>query len=172
MGDYSKLKKSTVARYDISNCGDRNCAPLVLSADGVYVEYDEYEALRAEVERLNDTAKIDSGLIEALKSRLEIDPRHHIDGIDARNATIKGLDGRVDQLKAENERLERNRDMWKGQVERQAEELAALRKDAGRYRWLRDSAKSGGCLSAMSLGDLVGAYCDEHIDDAMSKAAQ
>lgn len=32
------------------------------------------------------------------------------------------------ELKAENERLERNRDMWKGQVERQAEELTALRK--------------------------------------------
>lgn len=32
------------------------------------------------------------------------------------------------ELKAENERLERNRDMWKGQVERQAEELTAPRK--------------------------------------------
>ncbi|MBP5969443.1 hypothetical protein [Pseudomonas iridis] len=32
------------------------------------------------------------------------------------------------ELKAESERLERNRDMWKGQVERQAEELTMLRK--------------------------------------------
>lgn len=32
------------------------------------------------------------------------------------------------ELKAENVRIERNRDMWKGQVERQAEELTALRK--------------------------------------------
>lgn len=45
----------------------------------------------------------------------------------------------VKQLKAENERLERNRDMWKGQVERQGEELTSLRKDAERYRWLRSS---------------------------------
>lgn len=37
-----------------------------------------------------------------------------------------------DQLKAENERLERNRDMWKAKVERQAEELTALRKDGER----------------------------------------
>lgn len=39
------------------------------------------------------------------------------------------LGPRCDQLKAENERLERNRDMWKGQVERQAEELASLRSE-------------------------------------------
>lgn len=42
-------------------------------------------------------------------------------------------------------------------------------KDAERYRWLRDSARSGGCLSDMSFGDLVDAYCDERIDQAMSK---
>lgn len=34
----------------------------------------------------------------------------------------------ADQLKADSERLARNRDMWKGQVERQAEELTRLRK--------------------------------------------
>ncbi|AZC56249.1 hypothetical protein [Pseudomonas chlororaphis] len=33
----------------------------------------------------------------------------------------------VTRLKAENERLQRNRDMWKGQVERQAEKLTTLR---------------------------------------------
>lgn len=32
-------------------------------------------------------------------------------------------------LLAERDRLERNRDMWKGQVERQAEELALLRRE-------------------------------------------
>lgn len=42
-----------------------------------------------------------------------------------------------EKLKAENERIERNRDMWKGQVERQAEELTTLRKDAERYRRMR-----------------------------------
>jgi hypothetical protein len=44
--------KSAVERFDISSCGDRNCDPLVLSDDGVYVEYVEYEALLAEIERL------------------------------------------------------------------------------------------------------------------------
>lgn len=52
----------------------------------------------------------------------------------------------VDQLRAENERIERNRDMWKGQVERQAEELTSLRKDAERYRWLMSSAVMNGTL--------------------------
>ena len=117
---------------------------------------------------------------ERLTNRLEVDPRHDYDGISTRDATVKVLDEQVDQLKAENERLEvevkrmtsiayaahgafrmetmaerdqlraevaglrtgyeayeqvnaelkaenerleRNRDMWKGQVERQTEEL-------------------------------------------------
>lgn len=34
------------------------------------------------------------------------------------------------QLKADNERMARNRDMWKGQVERQAKDIEALRNDA------------------------------------------
>ena len=38
------------------------------------------------------------------------------------------------ELKAENERLERNRDMWKGQVERQAEELTALREEVTEWK--------------------------------------
>ena len=42
---------------------------------------------------------------ERLKNRLEVDPRHDYDGISTRDATVKVLDERVDQLKAENERL-------------------------------------------------------------------
>lgn len=38
------------------------------------------------------------------------------------------------ELKAENERIERNRDMWKGQVERQAEELTALRGEVTEWK--------------------------------------
>ena len=76
----------SIERFDVSSCGNRNCDPLLIEDDGVYVYYDEYA-----------------------------------------------------KLKAENERLERNRDMWKDQVERQAEELTSLRKDAERYRWLRSS---------------------------------
>ncbi|MGO2705614.1 MAG: ead/Ea22-like family protein [Pseudomonas helleri] len=43
---------------------------------------------------------------ERLKNRLEVDPRHDYDGISTRDATVKVLDEQVDQLKAENERLE------------------------------------------------------------------
>lgn len=38
---------------------------------------------------------------DALKSRLEIDPRHPIDGIAARDATIKAQDELIDALRAE-----------------------------------------------------------------------
>ena len=38
------------------------------------------------------------------------------------------------RLKAENERLERNRDMWKGQVERQTEELTTLRGEVAEWK--------------------------------------
>lgn len=38
------------------------------------------------------------------------------------------------ELKAENERLERNRDMWKGQVERQSEELTTLRGEVAEWK--------------------------------------
>ena len=49
------------------------------------------------------------------------------------------------ELKAENERLERNRDMWKGQVERQAEELTALREEVTVWK---DTVKfNEGCWS-------------------------
>ncbi|RTY63426.1 hypothetical protein [Pseudomonas veronii] len=43
---------------------------------------------------------------ERLKNRLEVDPRHDYDGISTRDATVKVLDEQVDQLKADNERLE------------------------------------------------------------------
>jgi hypothetical protein len=42
----------SIQRYDISNCGDRNCDPLMVSDDGAYVEYDDYEALRLELDQL------------------------------------------------------------------------------------------------------------------------
>ena len=36
-----------------------------------------------------------------LEQRLEIDPRHQTDGIEARDETIKGLEGVIAGLKAE-----------------------------------------------------------------------
>ena len=44
--------------------------------------------------------------IEALKSRLEIDPRHHVDGIYARDATIKLLENEIEALRADAERYQ------------------------------------------------------------------
>lgn len=41
----------------------------------------------------------------ALEARLEISEEHGIDGIEARDATIKGQDKTIDALKSENERL-------------------------------------------------------------------
>lgn len=40
----------------------------------------------------------------------------------------------IEKLKADNDRIERNRDMWKGQVERQAEELTALRGEVAEWK--------------------------------------
>ncbi|MGY2183303.1 hypothetical protein [Pseudomonas agarici] len=60
------------------------------------------------------------------------------DQLKAENAGLKtGYEAyeRVNaELKAENERIERNRDMWKGQVERQSEELTALRGEVTEWK--------------------------------------
>lgn len=60
------------------------------------------------------------------------------------HAFVDGLIARVAELQAERDRIERNRDMWKGQCEQQAEHLSgfhlavpALEKDAERYRLVR-----------------------------------
>ena len=76
------------------------------------------------------------------------------------------------ELKAENERLERNRDMWKGQVERQAEEMTALRKDADRYRWLRVKQTFIWLIQDWLPSNAVLTDVDAEIDAAMSKRAQ
>lgn len=70
------------------------------------------------------------------------------------------------ELKAENERIERNRDMWKGQVERQAEELTSMRKDAEQWRALVGRAKDPvigytGCVICGSA-DHGGWSCQNH----------
>lgn len=58
--------------------------------------------------------------IERLRERLEIDPAHSIDGIYARDETIRGLDTEILKLKA--------RDIgWSMQFEEQAEELAKFK---------------------------------------------
>ena len=62
------------------------------------------------------------------------------------------------ELKAENERLERNRDMWKGQVERQTETIEGLRKAlkaAEDAMWHADGNMDGEAADARdALADL------------------
>ncbi|WP_395599583.1 hypothetical protein AB4P95_20265 [Pseudomonas sp. A1437] len=65
--------------------------------------------------------------IEELSKRLEIDPRHSIDGIDARDATIKGLDGLADELRAVNSRLRADAELIGTNRAKIAGELSRLR---------------------------------------------
>lgn len=64
-------------------------------------------------------------------------------GYDA--ATLQRVETERDQLRAEVERTSNNRDMWKGQCERQAEQLAQMRAkverlnpNAERWEWVAD----------------------------------
>ena len=56
-------------------------------------------------------------------------------------------------LKAENERLERNRDMWKGQVERQAEELTTLRNRIDDMSPFKGAPFTGPDTKCLACGD-------------------
>lgn len=70
--------------------------------------------------------------IEYLEARLEVAPGwgEDCDGIGCRDETIRLQDARIARLTEELARTERNRDMWKGQCERQASELTQLRAKA------------------------------------------
>lgn len=87
------------------------------------------------------------------------------------------LTAQVERLEEEAARTARNRDMWKGQCERQAAELEALRADAERYRWLRDDLDSNWAICEWSHDDAdgIGFYRDAraaHIVDAAIDAAR
>ena len=90
------------------------------------------EAAESALKRLDKPEDLQLELVVRGKSRPELAELTAI-------ATFweKSSPGAVLGLIAESERLERNRDMWKAQVERQAQEMTALRQDAERYRWLR-----------------------------------
>ncbi|MDP5878677.1 hypothetical protein ACQYZM_15465 [Pseudomonas aeruginosa] len=95
--------------------------------------------------------------IDGLRSRLEIDERTPHDGIACRDETIKVLDEKCDRLKAENE---------------------ALRKDAARYRWLRErdleTIRQGGVFAGMTPENIVLnlKHLDAAIDAALEGATQ
>lgn len=79
---------------------------------------------------LNDKNNVQALAAEVVRLNAELDRLRTAEG-DAMTykAGMENVAQQRDQLKAENERLERNRDMWKAQVERQAEELTAMRKE-------------------------------------------
>lgn len=93
-----------VKYYDPQIYGDCPIGAVEEYDGRLYVCISDYAALEARV--------------DALESRLEIDPSHNVDGIDARNATIELQDAAIDELKAR---------------------VAELKKDAARYRWLKEN---------------------------------
>lgn len=82
----------------------------------------------------------------------------------------------LESLEAESARTARNRDMWKGQCERQAAELEALRADAERYRAIRDDKAGEYAICEWHEGeDGEGFYHDgraAHVVDAAIDAAR
>lgn len=54
--------------------------------------------------------------------------------MDAANTTLEALQRDNERLQAELERTERNRDMWKGQVERQAKQIEDFRSETKRLQ--------------------------------------
>lgn len=111
---------------------------------------------------------------------------------------VAALTADVAAVREELARTERNRDMWKGQCERQAEQLAALRsqppapgapgqeaaaadaRDAARYRWLRAQTWDAADMFVVAGGKSVlrlGTYCpsrenlDQKIDAAREKTS-
>lgn len=87
--------------------------------------------------------------VRALRTRLEIDPRHSYDGIYCRDETI-------------------------GQLE---DEVRALRADAARYQWIRDPNNSWGPIFAEPITWNGGAwarlgsrYVYQHLDQAIDAA--
>ena len=79
--------------------------------------YDLTEWNLGEYVDYDDYAALEARVAE-LEGRLEIDPAHDVHGIDARNATIQLQDAAIDELKAR---------------------VAELKKDAARYRWLKEN---------------------------------
>ncbi|HEH8494797.1 TPA: hypothetical protein SH495_005524 [Pseudomonas aeruginosa] len=144
--------------------------------------------------------------IDGLRSRLEIDERTPHDGIACRDETIKVLDEKCDRLKAENEALRRfaaevyqvlgaldapenvldnASDAANGVPLRHetllpffADDHESMRKDAVRYRWLRErdleTIRQGGVFAGMTPENIVlnQEDLDAAIDAALEGAAQ
>ncbi|HBO9015078.1 TPA: hypothetical protein L5D31_005557 [Pseudomonas aeruginosa] len=131
--------------------------------------------------------------VERLRSRLEIDERIPHDGISCRDETIKALDEKCDKLKAENDALRKfsaeayqvlgaldapenvldNASHAANGVPLRhetllpffAEDYEALRKDAARYRALRQKER-GDVIVRDRVSHLIGEHLDAAIDAA------
>lgn len=87
--------------------------------------------------------------------------------------TLYGLaQAECKKLRAELERTANNRDMWKSQCERQADELRKLRKDAERYKFLRkchwtDSPPTYVVTTLEGLKLNAMTYSDDRLDEVL-----
>jgi hypothetical protein len=54
--------------------------------------------------------------VRRLRERLEIDPRHPYDGIYCRDATIRGLDGVIDDMRSEAQGLQEDAERWRTEM--------------------------------------------------------
>lgn len=138
-------------------------------------------SLLAEIERLSKSPiqQAVDGIASAAANHL---------AQEAKGCLEKGLVEQIDQLKAENKALRTDNKAWRltVEVERRgarltadelerlkgpdfAAELAALQKDADRYRWLKDDRRPASELDAVF--NTYGVPVDEAVDSAMSKEA-
>ena len=121
--------------------------------------------LKAENERLGREAKNDLIAYKAAIER-QNELRAEVAGLKTGYQAYERVNA---ELKAESERIERNRDMWKGQVARQAEELTSLRKDAERYRRIKLDASMDGSLIERLDCNIPVKLWDSAIDRELAK---
>lgn len=156
MTDYTELQKAAeYAAQDTIKFADESEEMRALQQFHEEVDPETVLALIAENERLTAWRVSGGHLLKASNARLHevsvacATAEQERDQLRAEVAGLKtGYEAyeRVNaELKAESERIERNRDMWKGQVERQAEELTALREEVTEWK---DTVKfNEGCWS-------------------------
>ncbi|UKM53842.1 hypothetical protein VL2_gp029 [Pseudomonas phage vB_PaeM_VL12] len=161
---------------------------IVIGNEGFYSDLDQDKANAQFCAAANPKtllALLDE--IDGMRSRLEIDERTPHDGIACRDETIKVLDEKCDRLKAENEALRRfaaevyqvlgaldapenvldnASDAANGVPLRHetllpffADDHESMRKDAVRYRWLRErdleTIRQGGVFAGMTPENIV-----------------
>lgn len=124
----------------IANCTECSCSAFVSDWQNTKFNPEWHHNLeqhrkiiRGMQREYNEINKTLTAERDALKARLEISDDHGIDGIEARDATIKGLEKSCDALKAENERL-------RGGLKRMREECF----DDSEWAQIIDKALQGG----------------------------